>query len=294
MSTRSPAAILFDVSGNLAVIQSGFPATGTVTGSAPGVMVAGSDGQFARLLRTTTDGSLQVTVNPFVPLVISSYVTTSGSDFTAIRATTFAEMPTGQKRSVASDQTDDYLSGSGARKVMITYYDDQLLGPYYETLFLSGTTAVPTSGTNICYVERMDVVEAGTKLGNVGNISLYSGSSGSGTVMARIAAGDNQTYYSHHYVAANKTACLFDILAYIKGRNGGDVSLRVANPLNAVVPERTVGVQIKLSPGQSQQFTYSVPLQIVGPTRLVFYARPVGTPGLMDWTLSYTLYEKLT
>lgn len=60
MSTRSPAAILFDVSGNLAVIQSGFPATGTVTGSAPGVMMAGSDGQFARLLKTTTDGTLHV------------------------------------------------------------------------------------------------------------------------------------------------------------------------------------------------------------------------------------------
>ena len=75
MSGRNPSAILYDVSGNLAVIQSGFPATGTVTGSAPGVMVAGTDGQFARLLKTTVDGTLQVTGST----AISNTVPVTGS-----------------------------------------------------------------------------------------------------------------------------------------------------------------------------------------------------------------------
>jgi hypothetical protein len=77
--SKSPAAILFDVSGNLAVIQSGFPATGSVTGSAPGVMVAGSDGSFARLMRMASDGTVRVDPTGTTAQTITGSVSVTGS-----------------------------------------------------------------------------------------------------------------------------------------------------------------------------------------------------------------------
>lgn len=235
-----------------------------------------------------------VVLNPYSPTVVNAYTTTSGSSFTALRATTFAEVIGSSRRSISSDQAVDFLSGSGAQKVMITYYDGSMSGPFYETLSLSGTTVVQTVSTNICFVERMDIISVGSQLGNVGNVKLFSASNGVGLVMAQIAASDNQTYYAHHYVASNKTARLSGITGFMKGPNGGNISIRIANPLSSSVPEKTVAEILRLAPGITEQISPNVPTAIIGPARILLYAQALGSAGLIDWTAGFNLYEVFT
>lgn len=235
-----------------------------------------------------------VRVLPLSPLVINAYTTTSGSSFTAVRATTFAEMLTPQTRSVKSTSIFDFLSGSGGQQLLITYYDSNLNGPYTETMYLSGTSANSTISSNICFIERLDVTAVGAQLGNVGSISIYSGSGGAGTIMAQIAAGDNQTYYAHHYVSPSKTARISDVVGFINGLNGGVLTLRTTNPLTASVPEKTIAEALHLQPGDQEHYDATVPATASGPARLLLYAKADGSPGLMNWTVGFNLFEVVT
>lgn len=232
-----------------------------------------------------------VTLQPLQPIVINAYTTTSGSTFTPIMATILTEVTGMGQRSIKSDQAVDFLSGSGAQQVMITYYDNNMGGPFTETLSLSGTTAVPTVNSNICFVESMNIVSAGSQLGNVGNIRLFSSTSGGGSTMAQIAASDNQTYYAHHYVAANSIARLTTTTGFMKGPNGGNVSIRVSNPLLPNVPEKTISEIVRLAPGVTFQSSPNTPVQIFGPARIVLYAQALGQAGLIDWVVGLELYE---
>lgn len=554
MSSRSPAAILFDVSGNLAVIQSGFPATGTVTGSAPGVMMAGSDGQFARLLKTATDGTLQVTgslaatgsvgitnqvtvtttgtlpvavqgqvgVNNFPavqnvsgtvnvgnwppvvavtgsqptgsthqgsPVVVGGvftsgsyikslyvdvsgalYVTTSGSlpvtggiqvlnqvavsgaihvtnqvinvtgsvavtgslavdnvvrvtatgslpvhldsqvqvsnfpavqavsgavnvytqgpqlisgtvavtgsvavytqgpqavtgtvnlgnwppvmavsgsqltgstfagspvviggvsgsvvkailtddlgrivtspdgaaavkgfsdgkivlastTITAIRATTYTEQSTDSQRSLVSTSANDAAAGTGARTVKITYYTAAMTGPFTETVTLNGTTPVNTVATDICYIEKMEVLTAGSTGSNVGVISLKAATGGGGVTVWSIAATDNRTFGAHHYVPQDKSAFITGFTAGIKGADTTGAIIRAVPIPTGSNAEVQISDLLRVpSSGQSNR-AYGTPIEVSGSARITAYAVPDSTSS-RTYYASFDFYEE--
>lgn len=236
-----------------------------------------------------------VTIYPQTAKVLNAYTTTSGSTFTPIRATTFAESLVLQARSIKSTSgVDTNSAGTGARSVIITYYDDTLNGPYTETINLNGTTAVNTAATNICFVESLYVVTVGSQLGNVGAISLYDTTGGTGTIMAQIAASDNQTFYAHHYVGLSRTAKISDLSGTISGLNGGMVSIRTVNPTLVTAPELTTAVLIHFNPGENTEYVPVIPTTVVGPARILAYAKADGTPALMTWFIGLSFYEANT
>lgn len=215
MSTRSPAAILFDVSGNLAVIQSGFPATGTVTGSAPGVMMAGTDGQFARLLKTAADGTLLVSasastytqgtqgvsgsVNVYTdgPQAVSGNVGITGpvktydtgiqavSGTVTITATSSLPVHLDSQVQVSNFPAVQAVSGSVA-----TYTQ----GPQ----LVSGTVAV--SGSVAVYTQGPQAVSGTVNVGNWPPVVAVTGSQQSGSTFAGSPVVVGGVYTSGSYI----------------------------------------------------------------------------------------------
>jgi hypothetical protein len=145
-----------------------------------------------------------------------------GTQFTinAIRATPYTEPSAQAQRSVASNNAADTLLGTGARKIKITYYESALVGdtggvPFTEIINLNGTTFVPTAASDLRFIEKMEVIENGSSLGNVGTISLFVNNTGGGGTLGTIgvgnlvaAVGDRQTLWAHHYVPVARSVTL--------------------------------------------------------------------------------------
>src|SRR5579885_2771584 len=104
------------------------------------------------------------------PNIAAGYVVTSAHTNTPVIASTYVEQSTNAQRSFKSASTSDTSAGTGARTLLLTYYDQTLAGPYTETITLNGTTAVNTVNTNICYVESILVDSAGSGSVNAGVI----------------------------------------------------------------------------------------------------------------------------
>lgn len=121
-----------------------------------------------------------------------------------VRNTAYVEQTTNAQRSVVSSSASDASAGTGARTIRITYLDQNYNGFYTETLTLNGTTAVNTVNTNICFVEKIEVLSTGSFGSNVGVISIKTTTGGGGTTFFSIAVSDNTTFQCHHYVPANK------------------------------------------------------------------------------------------
>ena len=134
-------------------------------------------------------------------------VTTNALGQVAVRGT-YNEQTSNARRSLASSSALDAAAGSGARTVRITYYADMggIYGPYTETVTLNGTTPVDTFATDICYIEKMEMLTGGSSsASNAGVITLYVGASGTGGVLATIAATERASRFAHHYVASGVT-----------------------------------------------------------------------------------------
>jgi hypothetical protein len=57
--TNNPASILYNVSGSEIAITGGAPLTGTQ----PGIVIAGHDGTYVRLIKTNIDGALTTIIS---------------------------------------------------------------------------------------------------------------------------------------------------------------------------------------------------------------------------------------
>jgi hypothetical protein len=233
--------------------------------------------------------SASASIGP-VPVVVNGYVTTTSTGYTAIRATTYAEQTVNGQRSLQSLSANDAAAGTGARQVRITYYDQTLAGPFYETVTLNGTTPVNTVGTNICFVDSMFVISVGTDLANDGNIYLKAGTGGTGAVIGEIVAGDNQTYWCHHYVASSAATRIVEVTGTLKGSYGGRLDIRSHDPTNTNSPEHTITTPIRLLPGDTQDIGFNAPVEIVGPAIIIFYARPDNVASA-DWNVGFGYYE---
>lgn len=135
-----------------------------------------------------------------------------------VRATAYNEPAAAAQRSIASSSANDSSGGTGARTVVLHYFDGTGAGPFTETLTLNGTTAVNTVASNIRFIEKMEVATVGSGGSNAGTITLYGSTGGTGGTVGTIGVGsllpgvgDNRTRWAHHYIATDwvgKTAVL--------------------------------------------------------------------------------------
>lgn len=219
------------------------------------------------------------------------YTTSSGSMLTVIRATAYAEQTTNAQRSLLSSSVSDVAAGIGARTVKITYYDQTLLGPFTETISLNGTTSVNTVATNICFIEKIEVMTVGNQLSNVGTISLKSTTAGGGLVVGSIPPGDGITNWCHHYVGINKVMSLVSVIGTIKGPASAAMEVHRTIPTDITRPELTIAPKIRIDSGDSDRLDFEVPILISGPALVLVYGRSDSSTGTLDWSVGMGYYE---
>lgn len=205
-------------------------------------------------------------------------ITTAALTRTLVRRTAYTEQTTNGQRSIASSSANDTAVGTGARTLKITYLDQTGAGPFTEVLTLNGTARVNTVATNICFIEQIEILTAGSGGVNAGIITLYTVPTSGGTAIGTIAASDNQTFWAHHYVATSKTCNITGISC---GHNGTTVGSGALFTLNAKSLSLANSVESQVSDfvrlyGQTSTFarTYSSPIKVLGPARLQMYVTP--------------------
>jgi hypothetical protein len=222
--------------------------------------------------------------------LVTSAITGFGADFTfgditaaaltrvLVKRTTYTEQTTNGQRSIASASVNDTAAGTGARTLKITYFDQTGAGPFTETMTLNGTTRVNTVATNICFIEQMEVLTAGSTGSNVGIITLFTLPTAGGTAIGTIAATNNQTFWAHHYVATGK---ICNITGISCGHNGTTVGSGALFTINALTIGLANGVESQVSDfvrlyGQTSTFArnYASPIKVAGPARLQVYVTP--------------------
>jgi hypothetical protein len=237
-------------------------------------------------------GTVITNIGP-VPTNANGYVTTSSINYTAIRGSTYTEQSSAAQRSLVSSSASDAAAGVGAQTVRITYFDQSLNGPYHETITLNGIVPVNTVSTNICFIDNMVVLTAGSSLANIGSISLMTTIAGGGTILGVINAGDNCTNWVHHYVGVGKVARLSYLSVGISGLYGGRVDIRSRNPVAANSVENIIINPVVISPGMSILFEYDAPAQIIGPSVIVAYAK-CKNAAPTDWLVGFGYFEDST
>lgn len=197
---------------------------------------------------------------------------------------TYVEQTTAAQRSVVSSNAADTAAGIGARTVRIRYFDAGMNGPFTTDVTLNGTTAVNTSVSNICFIERIEVLTAGSTAAAVGNIQLRTTTAGGGSTFAQIDAGQNQTFYAHHYVAVGQTSYITGISCSHNGTTvgSGAVYRLRKKELGSNTPVIQVSDFVRLY-GQSSTFTrvYQSPIKVVGPAYVTLWVAPESTTSLV-------------
>jgi hypothetical protein len=259
-----------------------------------------------------TDLSLVVQISPNqdpIPTTLVPQTSTPGSSigrisnlnantFSPVRQTTYVEQTTNGQRSIVSTSASDTALGTGARTVIITYYDQTCTGPFTETVTLNGLTAVNTVATNICFIERIQVLSVGSNGSNVGTLNLYTGLNATGTIFAAVGVGaiatglgDNQTLYAHHYVNAGSNIKGYAVTTGIIAAAGGGASvtvLRARNPTDPNSPFLIISDILNAAQGNSLQRIYTTSIEIPGPLVIVAYVTAANNNSIatcsFDWS----------
>lgn len=263
----------------------------------PPVPVAGADDTGAiQYIRIDPAGNLQVVVTQAsntTPGFALGSVVTAATTLTAVRASTYNEQSSNAQRSMASSNAADTSAGTGARQVKLTYYDSTGAGPFTETVTLNGTSNVNTVSTTICFVEKMEVVAVGSGGVPAGTLTLFQSTGGGGGTLGTIVAGDNQTFWSHHYVATGKSCFITGISGNnTNASNGSVLSARQRGIPVANNPERIVSDFVRVGGGAPHVTrTYGTPLEVVGPARILLYSACEGSPSITT-RASFDYYDK--
>lgn len=240
--------------------------------------------------KKTTDSTLSYLKVDGTGGLVTTALTGFGADFAfgditsastaqkTVERTTYTEQTTNAQRSIASANANDTSAGTGARTVRITYLTSTGSGPFTETVTLNGTSYVNTVATNICFIEQIEVMTAGSGGTNAGVITLKAATAGGGATIGTINAGDRQTFWAHHYVPVSKEANITGISVSHSGTTVGSggvfvVKARAIGVANAV--EIQVSDFVRLY-GQSSTFAraYTSPVKVTGPARLLLYVTP--------------------
>lgn len=237
------------------------------------------------------------TVSGFNAAFSVGFVSTSALTQVACRATTFVEQTTNAQRSVSSANVNDTAAGTGARTIRITYYDAAFTGPYTVDLTLNGTTAVNTGVTNICYVEKMEVLTAGSSGSNTGIITLFAATAAGGGAIGTIAALANQTFWTHHYIPTGKTGVITGFIGSHSNTvvGGGGMFVLKAKSLNvANSVERQVSDFLRVyGQASSSPRNYQSPIKVVGPARVLAYVTPETTSASI-YRAAFDFFEQTT
>lgn len=262
---------LFRIGASESTINQLIPGTGT--------LIAASDGTNLVPLKVDSEGRLVTSaLTGFGANFTFGDVTTSATTQVVIQRTAYTEQTTNAQRSILSGNANDTAAGTGARTVTITYYDQTGVGPLTEIVTLNGITAVNTTNTNICFIEKIQVTTVGSTGSNVGTLTLKAATAGGGATIGTISPTDNQTFWCHHYVATGKTCNITGISASHNGTTVGSggvfiLKQKLINVANTV--ELQVSDFVRLY-GQSSTFSrvYQSPIKVTGPARLFIYLIP--------------------
>lgn len=259
------------------------------------MMVAGSDGTSILPLLTDNQGRLITSaLTGFGALFSFGDIVTAAIGITPVRRTTYTEQTTNAQRSIVSANAADASAGTGARTVKITYLDQVGAGPFTETITMNGTTPVNTVSTTICFIEKIEVVTAGSSGSNTGILSLKAATAGGGATIWTIGATDNQTFGSHHYVPTGKTCNITGMSVSHNGTTVGSGAvfiLRSKSLTLANAVESQVSDSVRLyGQASTSTRTYGSPIKVIGPSRIFSYVTPETTSSTV-YRSSFDFFE---
>jgi len=241
------------------------------------------------------DGNLIVTaLTGFNAAFSFGTIATSSTSKVLVNSTAYTAQSVNATRSIASSSASDSSAGTGARTIKIVYLDENSLGPYETTVTLNGTSYVNTSVSNICFIERIQVLTVGSGDSNAGTLTLKAATAGGGVTIGTITAGNNQTLWAHHYVPTGKT---INITGFSGGHSntvvgGGGlftINAKLLQVANAV--DRQISDFIRVY-GQSSTIKIPLisPLKIDGPAFISVYVRPE-TSSASTYRASFDFFE---
>src|SRR5579863_8235042 len=103
--------------------------------------------------------------------IVVGYGQNNNASQQVVRATSgYRFYTSAAQRSIASSSALDTSSGTGAQQVSYVYYDNNMNGPFTDTVTLNGTSAVNTNATNIMFLESASISQTGTDNTNDGTI----------------------------------------------------------------------------------------------------------------------------
>lgn len=222
--------------------------------------------------------SIQTTNNSTPNLVFGDITLSSNASTVQINRTTYTEQTANFTGSVKSSSANDAAAGTGARTLTISYVDATGATAGTETVTLNGTTAVNLVTTTKCFIEKIIVNTAGSGGVSAGTISLFTGAAGAGTTVGTIQAGDNRTYWCHHYVVTGKTCNVTNVshsnTSTVSGGNStAQVRALTLNSANAAELQVSEFIQVP-GAGAPSLKAYVATIQIAGPARVAMYVLP--------------------
>lgn len=203
---------------------------------------------------------------------VNGYVPTASTAGVAVRSTTYVAGTGNAQRSFKSSSANDVnTTGTGAWQVRVTYLDFAMTGPYTDTINLNGTTAVATNNSNICFIEKIEIVKVGSGGGNAGTVSLFANSVGAGGTMGSIAVSDNSTFWAHHYVPTGVNCYLLGLRCGSTVTPGSSNVQITGSPLTANLPFSNVSGSIRHGAANApiSDYEWDVPLVIPGPNFII-------------------------
>jgi hypothetical protein len=269
--------------------------------------ILGADGKSMALVRgprtrsAPIDPSLIVQCSPnqmpipvqAAPAGAASYqyygYTTASTGFTSV-ATPFVEIVANTTApSIVSSSANDSIAGTGIRKVVIMYYDQNLIGPFFVVVNMNGVTPVNFGARlphPLCYVEAVYGIEFGSLFQAGGNIVVWSAAGATGTQIATLNAADTQAAMCKHYVARGMTTYLTNMSLSLA--NAGNVLGFVAGTPQYNGLFVAYNITGTLGGAQGFQANFPTPIPIVGPARLLMRGfTDVVTTGTMWGTMGF-------
>lgn len=122
---------------------------------------------------------------------------------------------------IVSTSANDTEAGTGARTVRITGLDASY-APASETVTLSGTTPVSTTGAYV-FVSEICVLTAGSGGINAGDITATAATDN--TVSTKIVTGEGKSLTAAYQIPAGYTGYLQSVYGGVHGQSGAGVEL---------------------------------------------------------------------
>lgn len=272
------------------------PSEGTPNGAIPStaIQIAGSDGLALRTIATDDEGRIFVSGIPANAAFAFGRVASASTARKLVYATTYTEQTVNAQRSIASANAADTAAGTGARSVRITYYTASYTGPFTTDVTLNGTTYVNTAVSDICFIEKIEVITAGSGGVNAGILTLRAAAGGGGATIGTINAGDNRTLWTHHYIATGRECFITGVSV---SHNGTTVGSGATFTLNARLLNVANAADIQVSDfvrlyGQASTSTrnYGSPITILGPAIVRAWVTPESASAF-DYRASFDFFE---